>query len=55
MNVRDYFESLGHELDALKHRVRYLIAETNWQTDGEWKESVLRQVLRRHRGPWVRR
>jgi hypothetical protein len=48
MNVRDYFESLGQELDALKNRVRYLIADAHWQTDGEWKESVLRQVLRRH-------
>lgn len=48
MNVPDYFRSLGHELEALKHRVRYLIADAHWQTDGEWKESVLRQVLRRH-------
>ena len=48
MNVREYFESVGQELDALKHRVRHLIAGSHWQTDGEWKESVLRQVLRRN-------
>jgi len=48
MDVRDYFESLSQELDSLKHRVRHLIADAHWQTDGEWKESVLRQVLRRH-------
>jgi hypothetical protein len=48
MNVQDYFESLGQELGALKHRVRHLIADAHWQTDGEWKESVLRHVLRRH-------
>lgn len=48
MNVRDYFESLAQELGALKKRVRFLIADRHWQTDGEWKESVLRQVLRRH-------
>ena len=48
MDVRSYFESLGQELGALKQRVRHLIADANWQTDGEWKESVIRQVLRRH-------
>ena len=48
MDVKKYFLSLGQELDALKERVRYLIADRHWQTDGEWKESVVRQVLRRH-------
>lgn len=48
MDIQDYFESLGQELGALKYRVRHLIADAHWQTDGEWKESVLRQVLRRH-------
>lgn len=48
MNVRQYFESLGQEVNSLRQRVRYLLAEPNWQTDGEWKESVIRQVLRRH-------
>src|SRR2546427_2303201 len=48
MDVRSYFESLGLELGSLKHRVRQLIADAHWQTDGEWKESVLRHVLRRH-------
>lgn len=48
MDLRNYFESLGTEVDALKQRVRYLLADRHWQTDGEWKESVVRQVLRRH-------
>jgi hypothetical protein len=48
MEVRSYFESLGLELASLKQRVRYIIADAHWQTDGEWKESVIRQVLRRH-------
>ena len=48
MDVRSYFESLGLELGSLKQRVRHLIADAHWQTDGEWKESVVRQVLRRH-------
>lgn len=48
MDVIAYFESLGLELAALQKRVRYLIADAHWQTDGEWKESAIRQVLRRH-------
>lgn len=48
MDVRSYFESLGLELASLQKRVRYLINDAHWPTDGEWKESVLRQVLRRH-------
>ncbi len=48
MDLNIYFESLGREIDSLKLRVRDLIANRHWQTDGEWKESVLRQVLRRH-------
>jgi len=48
MNVEDYFKSLGNEIEALKQRVRHIIAGRHWQTDGEWKESVVRQILRRH-------
>src|SRR5207247_7542241 len=48
MRVEEYFRSLTVELEALKDRVRHLINDKHWQTDGEWKESVVRQVLRRH-------
>jgi len=48
MNVSQYFESISLELNALKNRVRNFIADAHWQTDGEWKESVLRNILRRH-------
>lgn len=48
MNPADYYRSVTLELDALKSRVRNLIADGHWPTDGEWKESVLRTVLRRH-------
>lgn len=34
------------ELQGLKNRVRSLVR--HWQTDGEWKESVVRSFLRRH-------
>lgn len=48
MNVEKYFSSLSDELLALKDRVRYLIQGEHWLTDGEWKESALRTILRRH-------
>lgn len=44
----DYFRSITMELQALKNRVRHFIGNRHWLTDGEWKESVLRAVLRRH-------
>lgn len=53
MDAADYYRSLTQELDALKGRVRHLIASQHWQTDGEWKESVLRTVLRRHLPPTI--
>lgn len=42
----DYYKSLSMELQGLKNRVRQLVR--HWQTDGEWKESVVRSFLRRH-------
>ena len=48
MNVPEYFESISLDLNALKNRVRNFISDAHWQTDGEWKESVLRNILRRH-------
>ena len=43
-----YFQSLTQEIQALKNRVRYFIQDRHWLSDGLWKESVLRSVLRRH-------
>ncbi|USD42720.1 hypothetical protein J4N42_19010 [Vibrio sp. SCSIO 43135] len=47
MNTEQYFKSISMELKALENRIRYLIHETHWLTDGEWKESILRQVIQR--------
>src|SRR3569833_1464480 len=47
MDIENYYRSISHELEALRHRVRYMISGSHWPTDGEWKESVLRQILRR--------
>ncbi|RCW52065.1 hypothetical protein DFP97_101411 [Paenibacillus prosopidis] len=32
----------------MQSRIRYLMEDPHWVTDGEWKESVLRNVLRRY-------
>ena len=55
MNVVTHFRSLTAELEALRDRVRNLLekppgdsTEPHWLTDGEWKESVLRTMLKRH-------
>lgn len=48
MDVLQHYYSLSSELSSLKDRVRNLIEDANWLTDGEWKESVLRTSLRRH-------
>lgn len=47
VRIEDYFHLLSRELDALKDRARCLIQDRHWQTDGKWKESVLRSVLQR--------
>lgn len=53
MDAATYYRSLSLEIEALKGRVRQLIHGHHWQTDGEWKETVLRSVLRRHLPPGV--
>ena len=35
-------------MQSLKNRIRNFISDAHWQTDGEWKESILRSVLRRY-------
>ena len=48
MNIENYFKSVTLEIEALKNRVRDFIDDSHWQTDGEWKESVLRSILSRN-------
>jgi len=47
MDIEEYFRSLSDECSTLKNRVRMLIEDHHWPTDGEWKESVLRNMIRR--------
>ncbi|TYP93530.1 hypothetical protein LX73_1236 [Fodinibius salinus] len=44
----DYFESITLELESLKSRVNNFIEGQHHQSDGEWKESVLRAILKRY-------
>jgi hypothetical protein len=46
MDNESYFRSITAEVDSLKNRIRNFVQ--HWPTDGEWKESVLRSILRRH-------
>ena len=48
MSSREQFLALATELESLKGRVRNLIHSRHWQTDGEWKELVVREMLNRH-------
>lgn len=43
-----YFESLTSEIKSLQNRIRNFIGNAHWQSDGEWKESVLKSILRRY-------
>lgn len=48
MDTKAYFDSLTAELTAVKDRIRNLIGSHYWPMDGQWKESVIRSVLRRY-------
>lgn len=47
MNLNSYYASLSAEMMAVKDRVRQLIGPAHWPTDGEHKETILRQAIRR--------
>jgi len=47
-NFKEYHKSIAHELDTVKDRIRYLIGDRHWQSDGEHNEAILRKVLRNH-------
>jgi hypothetical protein len=51
MNVEDYFSDLSKELRAVQNRLRNLIGLAHLPSDGAWKESVLRTVVRRYLPP----
>ncbi len=46
-NLRRFYESTSKEIIAIKDRVRNLIGNANWGEEGSYKESILRNILRR--------
>ncbi|MBP6865799.1 MAG: hypothetical protein KBC32_11115 [Candidatus Didemnitutus sp.] len=46
MNPKAYFKDLSAQLRAVQNRVRQLIGNAHWPSDGAWKESALRAVIR---------
>ncbi len=48
MDTKANLKSIAEEFDAVKNRVRNLIGDVHWPSDGAAKESILRDVLRRH-------
>lgn len=53
MDIEAYFRSISQELESQRDRVRQFLGDRHWPTDGAWKESVLRAVLRRMVGSGV--
>jgi hypothetical protein len=51
MNPVEYFRDLSKQLKAVQNRIRNLIGDVHWPSDGAWKESVLRTVLRTYLPP----
>ena len=47
MDLVRYFQSLTDECETLKDRVRHFVDDAHLPTDGEWKESVLRSMIKR--------
>ncbi|MFA5062810.1 MAG: DUF6602 domain-containing protein [Candidatus Omnitrophota bacterium] len=42
----EYLKSLSAEMQVTKDRIRLLIGDRHWQTDGEHKEAILRKMIR---------
>lgn len=47
-NIPSYIKSLSRELEASANRVRDLIGDRHWLSDGHHKERLLAEALRRH-------
>lgn len=50
MTERDlpkYYQSFAEELNIVQNRVRNIIVNSHWPSDGNYKEAVLKEILRR--------
>lgn len=46
-NPIEFQKTIGAELDAIQNRVRLLIGDTHWGEEGRYKESILKDILKR--------
>ncbi len=51
MDTDAYFKAMTAEFDAVKDKVRNMIGDAHWLSDGAWKESVLRSAIRGYLPP----
>lgn len=47
-DLQAYHRSIADELRSIHQRIRQIINDQHWPTDGAYKESILRRVLRNH-------
>ncbi len=47
INNVSFQESITHELDVIRNRVRNLIGSAHWGKEGEYKEVILKNILRK--------
>jgi len=43
-----FYKSISEELKSTQDRIRHLIGDAHWLSDGEHKETILRKTLRNH-------
>lgn len=46
-NARQFQESITQELDIVRNRVRNLIGDAHWGEEGQYKEIILRNVIKK--------
>ncbi|MFC1691782.1 DUF6602 domain-containing protein [Nanoarchaeota archaeon] len=46
-DIRKFYESVTSELISIKDRVRNLIGDAHWPSDGRYKEAILKTVIAR--------
>lgn len=47
-DFKQYHQSIGKELQAVKDRVRQLIGDRHWVSDGRYKEEILKNAIKNH-------
>jgi len=50
-NPAEYQKSIAEELSIVKDRVRFLIGDAHWASDGAYKEAILKNTIKRYLPP----